>query len=309
MDSVGYALARQVEPYRWQRVMGIPNYDSYTATEIIGNKAYVISPSYTQVYDFANARWEQEPPMPAERKRYNFATCLIGTKIYVIGGLLSSGAYGAVRFVDIYDTVQKTWTFGPDMPALTPEKLGLHQAGCASVNNSVYLFGGRWSGISGNSDAVYALDLTSGTWSQKGTMPFTLANMGIAQYDGQIYLFGGQINRDSYGGNDSNNIYLYNPTANSWTTKRTMNSARTGCRAVVFNDKVYILGGEGTVLVEEYAPSTNALSIKQGPTEIFTNFGAVKYGEAIYVFKGGYVSSYNSAGTSLDTLLAWLAVR
>ena len=71
--------------------------------------------SAVEEYDPVADTWEKKSDMPTARAA--FAACVLGTKIYAMGGsktLLE--ANGGMATVEIYDTLTDSWTKGVDMP-------------------------------------------------------------------------------------------------------------------------------------------------------------------------------------------------
>jgi N-acetylneuraminic acid mutarotase len=318
MDTVGYALAQQITSYRWKSLAPVPNAEAFNVAEVVGEKAYVIGMDYTQVYDFATNTWTQEPPMPAARKRTRFASCVVGTHIYIIGGVTttSGSQRPASRLVDIYDTVAKTWSTGPDIPDINSGH-GLVDAKCAHVNGKIYLMGGR-AGLSFGgtlSDTInrtYELDIQTGVWTRKRDMPIEVSEMGVAVYNDRIYTFGGLREVGTADPTFRAEILQYNPSADSWTTVKSLQVAKSACAAVLVEDTIYIIGGKENVLSESYKPSNNTSTFIQSPTISLSYFGAVSYGGAVYVFDAKAANrtlAFYPAGDAKDALLAWLATR
>lgn len=321
MDAVGYALAKEIPSYHWKSLASIPNAEAFNFAEVVGDKAYIIGMNYTQVYDFASNTWVQEPPMPTERKRTRFASCVVGTKIYVIGGVLttSGSQIPASRLVDIYDTASKTWSTGPEVPATIMDN-GVVDAKCVHIDGKVYLIGGR-TGLNygGTGDDTipdtYALEIQTGTWTRKRDMPTENSEMGVAAYNGLIYTFGGYKEISSVGSTVKiivDSIYAYAPSADTWTFKQKLKAARSACAAGVVGDTIYIIGGKENVLSESYKPLNGVASLVQSPTTSLSYFGAVGYNGAIYTFDAKAaqrtLAFYPEAETK-ETLLAWLATR
>jgi len=321
VDTVGYALAQQITPYRWKSLAPVPNTEGFNVAEVVGDKAYVIGMDYTQVYDFATNTWTQEPPMPAARKRTRFASCVVGTKIYIIGGVTttSGSSIPASRLVDIYDTVTKTWSTGPDTP-ITILSNGVLDAKCAHVNGKIYLMGGR-TGLNygGTGDDTinhtYELDLQAGVWTRKRDMPIENSEMAIVVYNGNIYTFGGY--RETSGPETTYTsiraeVLQYSPSSDTWSTVRMLRVARSACAAALVGDTVYIIGGKENVLSESYKPSTNTSTFIQSPATSLSYFGAVGYNGAMYTFDAKATErtlAFYPSGDVKDTLLAWLATR
>lgn len=312
MDAVGFALASQIEPYRWKRISALPFPDGEVRVEVVGNKAYVLSRNYNQVYDFLNNRWEQESPMPDDRRRKRFSTCVVGTKIYVLAGaddLDDIRGDSKPLLVDIYDTVTKTWSIGPGTTTNS------FSSGCVAFEGKIYLFGGSNQYVYGVHQTIRlarVLDVSTGQWSSLTLMDTALSEMGAAAYSGKIYLFGGYtvLNNSTIRNNDT--IFVYDPASGTWAAGPKLYSKRTPVESLVVGSEIFILGGAGAVIVESYAPQNNQVTVRQSPTTIRTYFGAAYYGGAVYAFGGdaaGSVDVFYPNGTNMNALLAWLATR
>lgn len=311
MDAVGYALASQIEPYRWKTVTNLPFNATFVRAELIGNKVYVLSKDRVQVYDILTGQWTQEPPMPADRQRTRFASCVVGTDIYVIGGVYDTSGtnISALSLVDIYDTASKAWKVGPDSSYRRLD------AGCEYFNGFVYLIGGR-SGLyfSGTGDDTSKicnrLNVSTGVWEKVADLPRSLCEMAICLRNGFIYTLGGLFDSTDEGTGEIDNIYEYNPTNNAWASKYTLSGKRVGGAAVTDGDKIFTLGGSSIVL-EWYTPPSSK-GILQSPTVVRHGVDAVYHAGVIYVFGGGNtrVDAYHTVDQpERGTLLAWLATR
>lgn len=318
MDAVGYALASAIEPYRWKTVTSLPFTEPFVRAELIGSKVYVVGKDRLQVYNIDTGVWSQESPMPSDRRRTRFSSCVVGTDIYVIGGVytdISSGSYiTGLHLVDIYDTVNKVWRFGP---SVVVDSVGYSRldAGCESIDGSIYFIGGRgglYFGGTGDdtTDTTLVLNVTTGVWTKKAALPSALSDIGTCVKSGVIYTCGGFFEGGTTEGyRDS--IYEYAPATNTWTLKSTLYGSRGGTAAVTDGDRIYVLGGGGTTLLEWFSPPSSR-GILQSPTVIRGRADAVYYNGVIYAFGGGTarVDAYYTADQpDRGTLLAWLATR
>jgi N-acetylneuraminic acid mutarotase len=75
-----------------------------------------------------------------------------------------------------------------------------------------YVMGGSADG-STYSDATWAYNLKTRTWSAKSPMPVALNDAGVAVFDDVIYVIGG--NSDSM--SRANTVERYNPATDTWT--------------------------------------------------------------------------------------------
>jgi hypothetical protein len=78
-------------------------------------------------------------------------------------------------------------------------------------------------------------DFDSGVWTQKRSMPFPTAQ--IAAFNGRIYSFSG--------GEDATQVSIYDPTADAWTAGARMDMPRWESALVMFDNKIWLIGGHG----------------------------------------------------------------
>lgn len=142
-------------------------------------------------YDTINNVWSIDSSnFPALYKTvtFGFGLAVVGTKIYVFGGYGSGGV--SVFDVNIYDTVNKTWSIGQSIP------VGKSQFGCVSVGVKIYcIYGEDLTNAKASLDTVI-YDTTSNTWSYGIPYPYLLGNnysTGVTSIyiNGCIYTVGG----------------------------------------------------------------------------------------------------------------------
>jgi len=97
--------------------------------------------------------WEA---IPQPFKRRALAAAVIGSKVYVIGGLTESGE--SVRKVEILDLATRTWSTGPEFPGT--DRTGFNPAAC-NVGGRLY--------VNAMDRAVFRLSATGDNWEKVGT--------------------------------------------------------------------------------------------------------------------------------------------
>ena len=110
-------------------------------------------------------------------------------------------------------------------------------AGAATVNGIVYVIGGSQryntseTGFSYRSiNSTEAYDPVTDTWVDKAPMPTSRDSIGAAAFQGKIYCFGGRkVSRDYSISININEVY--NTETDSWETKSSMPTARSGLQA------------------------------------------------------------------------------
>lgn len=186
-----------------------------------------------------------------------------------------------------------TWT------TKTPLPQPLAGSGCAVINDTVYVIGGRDS--AGNRYRTnYIYDPVTDSWSMRTDMPTPRAHVGAVVVGGKIYVFGGWV-----GSTASNVVEEYDPITNSWSTKANMPTPRYAYCVAVYADKIYVIGGmdmNGNIFnsVEEFDPATNSWTTKTSmPTNRMGPACAV-IGSKIFVY-GGSISIGGNATTICES--------
>ena len=103
----------------------------------------------------------------------------------------------------------------------------------------------------------------------------------------------------SNGATDVSDVWEYDPAVNSWSSKESMPTARSGHQIAMYNDKVWVMGGRSPVsdylsTVEIYDPATDTWSA--GPNLTIPRLWPITWvvnGE-LYIGGGGvdYLSYY-----------------
>jgi N-acetylneuraminic acid mutarotase len=159
------------------------------ACEASGNYVYAIGgwndvtyQNSTLIYNISTDSWSTGAAMPTAR-RY-MTSCMLGTKIYVIGG--NNGGY--LNLTEVYDTATNTWETRAPVP------YAAHGQGCCAIDGKVYVFGG-YSGA--RRDWVFCYDPVTNTWDRPMTHMLSVREwFAHVEYNGKFYAFGG--NQGSY---------------------------------------------------------------------------------------------------------------
>ena len=120
-----------------------------------------------------------------------------------------------------------------------------------------------------------------------------------------IHVIGGRVNNFHI---NSNLHHVYDPAQDKWEVRNPLPTARSGHGAVLYRDKIFVMGGEGTNRVfgqnEAYDPQTDKWEHYAPMLTPRHGLGAVAIGDAIYVAGGGPVvgGSVQSAVHEVFTL-------
>lgn len=229
-----------------------------------------------EAYNAATNSWSRKANLPHPRARTNGAA-VIGRKIYVSGGLSSSG--GTSNSLYVYDPATNAWTTKASMPVASFDGVS------AAINGKLYVLVANCPTCS----RLYRYDPGSNTWTRRADCPQQHARGAGGVINGKFYVIhGGAGNTIPDAGLD-----VYDPATNTWTTKGT-GGGLDGPAATVLGKQLYILGGflfdasgeTGDVDfgVVAYDPATNTFSEKahmivalQGFVARTVTFGGVSH--------------------------------
>ena len=182
----------------------------------------------------AEKTWTQRADMPTAR--YNFGTCVVGGKVFAIGGEIEVFGERSIATVEMYDPKTDTWERKADMPTA--------RSGVATlvVDGQIYAIGGaevkRGPGgatTGKHLPAMEVYDPVTDTWIQKADIPVR-GRSSTCVMDGKIYIIGGSA---------ANIVDVYDPATDTWAKAKSMNHARSGAAVSVVNGKIYAMGGRG----------------------------------------------------------------
>ncbi|MGH9631328.1 MAG: kelch repeat-containing protein, partial [Bryobacteraceae bacterium] len=155
---------------------------------------------------------------------------VIGNRIYVAGGLASSGS---VADFDVFDTDTRTWTKLPSMPTardhLTAQAIG----------GKIYAIAGR-AGRDFNVNEEF--DPTTSNWRTRAPIPTARGGLGSGTLNGRIQVFGGEGNSGTPQGTFRQNEE-YDPAVDEWRTLAPMPTPRHGLYGATFEGRIFAPSG------------------------------------------------------------------
>mmetsp|Transcript_8269 Transcript_8269/g.15340 ORF Transcript_8269/g.15340 Transcript_8269/m.15340 type:complete len:333 (+) Transcript_8269:110-1108(+) len=154
-------------------------------------------------------------------------------KVLILGGYLGTKETSEANKTHLYDLKDYAWSEVASMPTHR-----VHLS-AVSVRGKVYAIGG-FNDVE-TLDSVDLYNPSTDTW-QKGSSRMSCCRHSFAavNFEDNIYIFGGSGSK--FDALDS--CERFDPETNQWTSIAPMKNKRMGSRAVVFEGKIYVLGGQ-----------------------------------------------------------------
>lgn len=195
--------------------------------------------------------WREGAPMTTARAYAGAA--VLGDDLYVVGG---GGTSGPLSMTEIYDTIGDLWRAAAALP------FGLQQFGIAADGGEIYVAGGYAARGSHDdpfeeeSDDLWVLDPSVGTWVSGAPMPSSRVALGLAAVGGKIYAIGGK-------GPGAQRVFVYEPALDRWrVAKAAMPAPRSDMALAIVGDEIYAIGGRdgqgASARVDIYDPVRDA---------------------------------------------------
>ncbi len=180
-----------------------------------------------------------------------------------------------------------------------------HEAGAVVFNNDMYLLGGRGKRL------VNRYDPASRKWTTEGSASTDFSHFQPVVYNNKIYAVGGLTccyPRESL----VTHVQIFNPSSKKWEQGDAIpaNRRRGGNGAVVYKNKIYIVGGNtnghdgGAVnWLDEYDPANNTWKTLKGAPNKRDHVNAVVVGDRLIVAGGrrtDFPNTFNDVVRDVD---------
>jgi N-acetylneuraminic acid mutarotase len=132
------------------------------------------------------------------------------------------------------------WTKAAPFPIADEELYGVTSGG------KMYVVGGYGGGK--GRGLVYEYDPATDKWAVKKPMPRPAHHAALAEFRGKVLIFGGFVApTNGAGWEPIDNVWEFDPVADSWKALAPLPSKRGSAVAVEVGGKVYVIGGATTV--------------------------------------------------------------
>jgi N-acetylneuraminic acid mutarotase len=168
------------------------------------------------------------------------------------------------------------WQFAPSLP------MNLQGYCACAVNDKIYVMGAAF-GI----PAMFQYDPATKQWEPKAPSLHARHGHACSVLNGLIYITGGSVANAYASYAQSDDVEVYNPVADAWTSKNPMPLERDWHASTTLDGKIYVMGGSpwlDSVLV--YDPARDAWEPRAPlPIQVASLASAAVDGK-IYVFGG-----------------------
>ena len=172
--------------------------------------------------------WQAEAALPGALQAPGAVES--GGKIYVVGGLESSGVSTKVR---IYNPAAKSWSEGPELP--DPR----HHVAMATVGTDIYAVGGLSDTDYTPIDKVSVLKAGASAWEGVSALVLNRGAAVAAAIDGKIYVAGGVGDNKKQMGD----VVMFDPGNGNWTVESALPTPREHVSGFAYGGKLYVVGG------------------------------------------------------------------
>ncbi|HMN11294.1 MAG TPA: LuxR C-terminal-related transcriptional regulator [Bellilinea sp.] len=172
-------------------------------------------------------RWTDLPPLP--EPLVGFSAQYFDNKIYVLSGQSINGVTGSVN---VYDLREKDWSAAQELPIPVRDSVSV------TLGEQILLIGGLDASGKPVSE-IQVFEPLQNRISLAYKLPFRVANACAVVFQGQIYLFGGEVD-----GVISDSILKIDPESfgSDQVTKLPLALRSLGCVAV--DNRIHIFGGK-----------------------------------------------------------------
>jgi N-acetylneuraminic acid mutarotase len=321
------AVQAQAPAGKWASVAPFPEPKEEVTGVAANGKMYVMAglvsaPIWLPVgmvyeYDPGANTWTKKKPMTLPA--HHVALTEYNGKIYVFGGFTAGKVNNLAAWTPInnsfeYDPVKDTWKELAPMPI----KRGAAVAG--AVGGKIYVIGGATTAPGSTGPAIHPTiaqrvlgtveeyDVGTNTWRERASMPTPRNHTCAGVVNGKIYVIGGRIGAAFIiASSNLNNVEAYDPATDTWSgALAKMPTARSAVSAGVYNNRIYVAGGEwqnsneytAYRAFEGYDPATNTWAVLPSMALPRHGVAGAVIGNRFYAVSGDVQSSGTGVAVS-----------
>lgn len=226
---------------------------------------------------------------------------VINGKIYLVGGLNSSGGFTSSLYV--YNPATNTWSSKASLPVKTTHGVS------GVIEGKLYVLVSDCDGCETRYvRRLYRYDPISNSWTRRADCPRQHVSPAGNVIGGKLYVASGRDKNQV----PQTSLDVYDPATNTWTAKAPLPVPRIAAPAAVLANNLYILGGkdavDGDASMVAYDPATNTWKDKapmlapwEGPAA-----RTVTYKGVSHILKVGGFDGQTSGSLEMYTPLSHL---
>ena len=214
-----------------------------SAATVVDGKIYLIGgrgERDVNVYDPVTNTWQTVAEAPLEL--HHFQPVAYKGKIYVIGAFTCCfPSEPTIPDIYVFDPATNSWSIVGSMP----EDRLRGSTGTVLHQDKIYIIGGNTMGHDGGAVNWFdEYDPETGAWRVLPDAPNARDHFAAAIADGKLVIAGGRQSQRSFA-NTVAATDVYDFSSGTWdSTSHNIPTQRAGTMAEVFENKVYVLGGE-----------------------------------------------------------------
>jgi len=148
---------------------------------------------------------------------------------------------------------EEFFLFETDVSFKLPKLCLPYDSSCAVINGFIYV-------LNKSSGGIDRYDPISNLWKKFKSSYIRLNSPEMVSLRSELYVIEGGGEKDENKG--ENRLMKYDPIADEWTQRASLNKNRRGLRCTVFNRMLYVVGGDGdfshpVAYVDRYDPLNN----------------------------------------------------
>jgi N-acetylneuraminic acid mutarotase len=219
---------------RWRRITDLPVTVHHPMAAAHRGRVYVLGgygadAARQTAFVLVNGIWTALPPMPESRAAGGAA--VVGNKLYVVGGVTTTGGRRLASQTLVYDISRRTWSRAPG--PTRREHLGV-----TALNGRVYAVGGRIAGFDTNLAAFDAYRPGARNWVRLAPVPGNRGGTAAGAVGRFVVSAGGEAP-----GGTIRTVFAYDTRARRWRRLPNLPTPRHGLGVVGTGGRVYVVAG------------------------------------------------------------------